>query len=112
MGTAPFTLNDALELLLKVHPKAGSSTFTTYLRGAFAGLVTVTGDKAIADFTRANARRYLEASPASGVKTTTTAACLGLAQCLPLTCGSTAYRRPIRSLGLPWQSAYSGERDR
>jgi integrase len=76
-GTAPFTLNDALELHLKIHPKAGNVPFTTYQRRAFAGLIAVTGDKAIADFKRDDARRYLEASRASGVTTATTRRLLG-----------------------------------
>lgn len=76
-GTAPFTLNDALELHLRIHPKAGNDTFTTYQRRAFASLVAVAGDKAIADFTRTDARRWLESSLAKGNKTKTVRRIIG-----------------------------------
>lgn len=76
-GTAPFTLNDALELHLRIHPKADDTTFTTYQRRAFASLVAVSGDRAITDFNRIDARRWLESSLAKGNKTKTVRRIIG-----------------------------------
>ena len=60
------TLSDALTLYLEVHPKKDDPKFVTYQRRAFASLVAVTGDKGIADFSRKDARAYLDASLLTG----------------------------------------------
>ena len=70
------TLSDALDLHLKVHPKRGNQRFVDYQRRAFAGLIAVTGDKAIDDFRRADARAYLDATLLK-VKTTTVRRLIG-----------------------------------
>jgi integrase len=76
-GTAPYTLSDALEFHLRIHPKAADTKFATYQRRVFAGLIAVTGDKAIADFSREDARTWLESSLARGNKTTTVRRIIG-----------------------------------
>ena len=56
------TLTDALELHLRVHPQRDDKKFVEYQRRAFAGLIAVTGDRAIDKFGRGDARAYLEDS--------------------------------------------------
>lgn len=51
-------LNDALELHLAIHPQRENTTFVKYQRRVFATLTAITGDKAVAAFERADARRY------------------------------------------------------
>ena len=101
---APLTLNDALELHLRIHPKTDDTTFTTYQRRAFAGLIAVTGDKAVSNFNRGDSRRYLGTSLASKVKTTTTRRLLGaLSAVLRLTSRRTISRGLTPLRGLPWR---------
>lgn len=61
-GTTAETLSDALELHLRIHPQRADKKFVEYQRRAFAGLIAVTGNKAIGGFVRADARAYLEDS--------------------------------------------------
>ena len=63
------TLSDALELYLAHHPKRGNPKFITAQR-RFFGTLIATSDKPFADFTRQDARSYLEASLLT-TKTTT-----------------------------------------
>lgn len=70
-GTAPKTLNDALEMHLEIHAKRDDVKFTAYQRRSFATLTTIVGNMAFEECDRATARRYLEAMLASG-KTTST----------------------------------------
>lgn len=61
-GTNTPTLSDALDLHLSIHPQRDDAKFVRYQRRAFDGLIAFTGDKAIADFKRTDARAYLEAA--------------------------------------------------
>lgn len=61
-GTHTECLNDALDLHLRIHPQRDDERFVEYQRRAFAGLVAVTGNKAIDNFSRSDARAYLEDS--------------------------------------------------
>jgi integrase len=65
-----------LEAHLRIHPKRDNERFVTYQRRAFASLIAVTGDKAIDEFLRADARAYLEATLLR-VKTTTVRRLIG-----------------------------------
>ncbi|MDP3864910.1 MAG: tyrosine-type recombinase/integrase [Rhodoferax sp.] len=56
------TLTDALELHLSIHPQRSNERFNQYQRRAFATLISVTGDKPISEFKRADARAYLGAA--------------------------------------------------
>jgi integrase len=76
-GETRDSLTDALELHLGFHPQRDNERFVTYQRRAFDGLIAVTGDKAIDDFGRSDARAYLEASLGS-VKTATVRRRLGV----------------------------------
>lgn len=71
------TLSDALALHLSIHPQRGNTTFVVYQRRAFDTLIAVTGDKAVADFKRPDARSYLDAALLT-VKTTTVRRRLGV----------------------------------
>jgi integrase len=75
-GTAKPTLTDALELHLSLHPKRENKRFVAYQRRAFAGLISVTGDKEMASFGRKDARAYLDSALLS-VKTTTVRRLIG-----------------------------------
>lgn len=70
-GTAPVTLNDALELHLRIHPKRDDAKFVEYQRRAFATLTAVTGDKGMEAFGREDARRYMDLALLTKVKTAT-----------------------------------------
>jgi integrase len=61
-GTHTECLNDALDLHLGIHPQRDNERFVVYQRRAFAGLVAVTGNKAVDTFSRSDARAYLEDS--------------------------------------------------
>ena len=63
------TLSDALELYLSIHPKRSSPKFITAQRRFFGTLIAA-GDKPFNDFTRQDARAYLDASLLT-TKTTT-----------------------------------------
>jgi len=56
---ASATINDALDIHLDTNRKRDDLKFTTYARRAFASLVSVTGDKEIKKFTRADARKFI-----------------------------------------------------
>lgn len=71
------TLSDALDLHLSIHPQRENKTFVTYQQRAFKTLLAVTGDKAIAEFKRSDARAYLDAALATA-KTTTVRRRLGV----------------------------------
>jgi integrase len=71
------SLSDALDLHLSIHPQRGNTTFVAYQRRAFDTLIAVTGDKAVADFKRPDARSYLDAALLT-VKTTTVRRRLGV----------------------------------
>ncbi len=70
-GTAPKTLNDALELHLGIHAKRDDPKFLVYQRRSFATLTAIVGNMAFAECDRATARRYLEAMLAKTVTTAT-----------------------------------------
>lgn len=76
-GDTKDTLTDALELHLGIHTQRDDARFVTYQRRAFEGLIEVTGDKAVEDFGRPDARAYLEASLGK-VKTATVRRRLGV----------------------------------
>lgn len=76
-GEKKDTLTDALELHLGIHPQRDEARFVQYQRRAFDGLVAVTGDKAMEDFGRKDARAYLEESLGK-VKTATVRRRLGV----------------------------------
>ena len=76
-GKTRDSLTDALELHLGIHPQRDNERFVTYQRRAFDGLIAVTGDKAIDDFGRPDARRYLDTSLGT-VKTATVRRRLGV----------------------------------
>lgn len=61
-GEKKDSLTDALELHLGIHPQRDDPRFVKYQRRAFDGLIAVTGDKAIEDFGRKDARAYMDAS--------------------------------------------------
>ncbi|WP_169168302.1 tyrosine-type recombinase/integrase [Acidovorax sp. SRB_24] len=56
---ASATITYALDVHLDTNRKRDDLKFTTYARRAFASLVAVTGDKAITNFTRADARKFI-----------------------------------------------------
>lgn len=70
-GTAPKTLNDALELHLEIHQKRDDPKFVVYQRRSFATLTAIVGNMAFTECDRATARRYLEAMLAKKVTTAT-----------------------------------------
>lgn len=70
-GTAPKTLNDALELHLEIHAKRDDVKFATYQRRSFATLTTILGNMAFEECDRAAARRYLEGMLSRSVTTST-----------------------------------------
>jgi len=67
----PARISDALDVYLETHTKRDNATFTTNARRTVGGLIKLMGDKAIADFTRDDARRYVALSLEGGAKTTT-----------------------------------------
>lgn len=71
------TLSDALEFHLELHPQRHDARFVQYQRRVFASLISVTGDREIDTFKRADARTYLEAALLN-VKTTTVRRRLGV----------------------------------
>lgn len=70
-GKRKDTLEDLLEAYLRAHDQRDDERFTTYQRRAFATLIAVTGDREVATFARADARRYVEVSLEGGSKTGT-----------------------------------------
>lgn len=72
------TLSDALELHLDIHPKRDDTKFVAYQRRAFDGLLLATGDKAVATFTRDDARTYIDAQLADKKATGTVERRLGV----------------------------------
>jgi hypothetical protein len=72
------TLSDALELHLDIHPKRDDAKFVAYQRRAFDGLLLATGDKAIASFTRDDARTYIDTQLADKKATGTVERRLGV----------------------------------
>jgi integrase len=64
-------ITDAVELHIASNGKADDEKFVTYARRAVASLTAVTGDKAIREFTREDARRFISASLAGNLKTGT-----------------------------------------
>lgn len=85
------TITDALELHIATNRKRDDVKFTTYARRAFESLVRVTGNKAIKDFTREDARRFIARGLEESLKTAT-------------------IRRRLNSYRAVW-SAYKRERD-
>lgn len=99
-GTAPVGLNDALDLHLAIHPQRENTTFVKYQRRVFATLTAITGDKAVAAFERADARRYLETSLATKVKTTTIRRRIGALRAV--------FSTYIKENNLPRQNPFAG----
>ena len=65
------TLQDALDLYLRLHKKRNDAKFVTYQQRAFKTLADVTGDKDMASFGRSDARAYVENSLKAKVATGT-----------------------------------------
>lgn len=97
-GEKKDTLTEALELHLGIHPQRDDARFVQYQRRAFDGLVAVTGDKAMEDFGRKDARAYLEESLGK-VKTTTVRRRLGVL--------SAVFATYIRENDLPRPNPFS-----
>ncbi|MFV8641617.1 DUF6538 domain-containing protein [Ralstonia pseudosolanacearum] len=70
-GTVKPTIETALTFYLETHPKAGTKRFEEHARGVIKTLTDVTGDKAIVDLSREDARKYVIAQIDRGVKTGT-----------------------------------------
>lgn len=70
-GPPGLTLNEALELYLKIHPKALNGTFVTYTRRTWLKLVRFLGDKQLVDVTRDEANAFVRHELEAGAKTTT-----------------------------------------
>lgn len=64
-------LSDALGVYLAEHDKRDDPKFTRYIRARFDELVAFKGDVPLADFTKTDARTYVDALLARDVKTTT-----------------------------------------
>ncbi|MDO8385933.1 MAG: tyrosine-type recombinase/integrase [Polaromonas sp.] len=76
-GVKKPTLQDALDLHISVHKKRDKASFVTYQRRAFKTLSDVTDNKDMADFTRSDARAYVEAALKATVATGTVRRRLG-----------------------------------
>jgi hypothetical protein len=77
-GSQRPTLQDAVDLHLKLHKKRDNNIFETYQRRAFKTLTDVTCNKDMADFSRLDARAYVEAALNGKVSTGTIRRRLGV----------------------------------
>ncbi len=71
-GVKKPSLQDALDLHLSLHKKRDNKTFTTYQRRAFKTLTDAVGNKDMVDFSREDARKYIEKTLTKGKVATST----------------------------------------
>lgn len=112
-GTRRATLQDAFSVYLQTHRKRDEVKFTRFARRVFDHLISVTGDKEIAAFTRLDARNYVESCLGQGSKTGTIRRRLNT-----ITAVWRAYRlerdpatvNPFESLAIPGEGKDAEER--